>query len=186
MLDYFFCYIIGNNDTVLFKFNSKTLECIDTVCPKTTNFNKLKEIAKEEGSLLLGPYLDKNKNRLRLIKYYENNNQNRVKVYRNLNRGKYSFMQNNLVIGYNTYREVFLENCVPIIRDGGRRKVIQTGVRNVHAFIEGDITVDRFDLDYSYHQVQYSLTKGFIKDGKPVNFKNRILQITYNKIYIST
>ena len=185
MLDYFFCYKIYDNSCKLFKIDSRTSGYTKIICTGESNLSELREIAKEEGSLLLGPFLCNNKNRLRLIKYYEKDkNQNRVKVYRNLRRGDYSFMQNNLVVGYNNFNTIYLENCTPIIREGGRNRAIKTGVRNVHAFIEGDITYDK-NVEYHRIPIRYHLERGFLHHGKPIDFKNKIIKISETSIYIS-
>lgn len=60
-----------------------------------------------------------------------------VKVYRNLNNGRYSIMDctTGLVLAHADCLE--LTNVRFIIRKGGLQKARVTGVRNVHAFAEG-------------------------------------------------
>lgn len=69
----------------------------------------------------------------RQIKPYED-----VWVYRNLMRNDgvwYSLMQRGLVVGHAT--EVALVDVRFIVREGGRVRVVNTGVKNVHAFVVG-------------------------------------------------
>lgn len=59
-------------------------------------------------------------------------------VYRNLMRSDgpwYSLMQRGVVVGH--AREVALISCTFRVRQAGRRRVIATGVKNVHAFVVG-------------------------------------------------
>lgn len=64
-----------------------------------------------------------------------------VKVYRNLKHGKkarplYSIMQNGRVVA--RQHRVLLTNCKFVVNQAGRRRVIQSGRKNVHAFVVGE------------------------------------------------
>ena len=64
----------------------------------------------------------------------------KYRVYRNLNNGKLSIKCCNtgLVVGYCDY--VGMKNCKFIVGKLGQQRVVETGQKNVHAFIEGLIT----------------------------------------------
>jgi hypothetical protein len=66
----------------------------------------------------------------------------RVEVYRNLSRPDgpwYSVRQGGRVIGHT--KDIELNDCFFIVQQGGRRKVIATGRKNVHAWIYGRIKI---------------------------------------------
>lgn len=61
-----------------------------------------------------------------------------VWAYRNLMRTDgvwYSLMQRGLVVAH--AREVVLSSARFVVREGGRRRVVASGVKNVHAFVVG-------------------------------------------------
>lgn len=68
-----------------------------------------------------------------------------VWVYRNLMRTDgvwYSVMQRSLVVAHAT--DVALVDCRFVVREGGRQRVVATGVKNVHAYVVGRLlTVER-------------------------------------------
>tara|TARA_R100000808_G_C2127055_1_gene137095 strand:- start:900 stop:1310 length:411 start_codon:yes stop_codon:yes gene_type:complete len=59
----------------------------------------------------------------------------RVKVHWNIHRGRYSVLQAGRVRVY--AREVSLTDARMLVQQAGWRKAIETGVRNVHAFVSG-------------------------------------------------
>ncbi len=64
-----------------------------------------------------------------------------VKVYRNLKHGRksrplYSIMRNGHVIARR--HRVLLTSCKFVVNQAGRRRVIQEGRKNVHAFVVGN------------------------------------------------
>ena len=65
----------------------------------------------------------------------------RVEVYRNLTKKGamiwYSVRQGGLVIGHS--RSIHLKNCYFTVNESGRQRVIDTGHKNVHAFVTGFI-----------------------------------------------
>ena len=64
-----------------------------------------------------------------------------VEVYRNIHRGGYSIRQNGLVVAHASH--VRLEKCQMCVNHNGRKKVIESGQKNVHAWIKGTI-VDNY------------------------------------------
>jgi hypothetical protein len=64
-----------------------------------------------------------------------------VQVYRNLNaKGQYrtySIRQKGLVVAHTT--RICLKDCKFIVQEGSRQRVLKSGSRNVHAWIEGTI-----------------------------------------------
>lgn len=67
-----------------------------------------------------------------------------VKVYRNLNKARgdvwYSVVQGGRVIAHT--QEIALIDCRFRVRESGRQRVLTTGTKNVHAFVEGYLTDD--------------------------------------------
>lgn len=60
-----------------------------------------------------------------------------VKVYRNLNNGLISIVQNSKVVGHADY--LALENCKFKVNKKSRERVIATKRKNVHAYMYGYI-----------------------------------------------
>ena len=70
----------------------------------------------------------------------------RVKIYRNLSNGFYSVMNSKgRVVCYirPTDPPINLGNAKFIVRPAGRRRVMEEKRKNVHAFIEGTLTMAR-------------------------------------------
>lgn len=61
----------------------------------------------------------------------------RIEAYRNLNRNCWSIRSKGLVIEHRD--EVWLGDCQFIVQPGGRQRCIQTGRRNVHAYVTGEL-----------------------------------------------
>lgn len=63
----------------------------------------------------------------------------RVRVYWNLHKKTFSIQdaQTGLVVGHSQHIE--LEDASFVVRQGGRRKVIETRRKNVHAFVVGKL-----------------------------------------------
>lgn len=59
----------------------------------------------------------------------------KVKVYRNLNNGKISIKQGNLVVGHADI--IFLKDTSFLVNETNRQRVLSKKQKNVHAFIEG-------------------------------------------------
>lgn len=57
--------------------------------------------------------------------------------YRNLHRGGYSMVQDNLVVAHAD--EVTLVGVTFVVREAGRQRVLSEGVKNVHAFVVGRV-----------------------------------------------
>lgn len=74
-----------------------------------------------------------------------------VKVYRNLNNGSLSVMQNGLVVGHAD--RIMLKDVRFEVRESGRLRVIRESRKNVHAFVVGTITdeVAKMDSSASYN-----------------------------------
>jgi hypothetical protein len=65
-----------------------------------------------------------------------------VRIYRNLNaksgsNKEWSVLQNGLVIGHTN--SISLKNCIFIVSDSGRQRVLRDKRKNVHAFIQGQV-----------------------------------------------
>ena len=70
----------------------------------------------------------------------------RVRVYRNLRAGGYSVLnpRTGRVVGHAS--AVLLTAARFIVREGGRKRVLEERRKNVHAFVEGDL-IDATPLD---------------------------------------
>lgn len=97
-----------------------------------------------------------------------------VRVYRNLHNKCYSIQQNGKVVAHAEQLE--LKECRFIVNQAGRRRVLSSGSKNVHAFVEGFM----FESD----------KKGNYRDivkynpHKDVQFKTNDISITKAK-YVS-
>ena len=65
-----------------------------------------------------------------------------VQVYKNLHNGKYSIRaahgkHKGLVIGHAS--EIHLEDAKFKVNESGRQRVIKTGQKNVHAYVQGNL-----------------------------------------------
>lgn len=98
-----------------------------------------------------------------------------VKIYRNLHKkGKvYSIVQNKLVCGYTD--NITLTFCNFKINQSGKNRAIQSGIRNVHAYIEGFISdvsnselTDLYQCEVKYNPFQ---SEGFITEDKNIIFQ---------------
>lgn len=58
-----------------------------------------------------------------------------VKIYRNLNRGGYSIQQNGLVVAHTD--NFIVKKAHFKVNEAGRQRVLNTGRKNVHAYIIG-------------------------------------------------
>lgn len=66
-----------------------------------------------------------------------------VEVYRNLIKSCYSIRQNGKVVGHAD--SVCLKDCFFMVNQNGRKRVVETGRKNVHAYISGFIS--NFSID---------------------------------------
>lgn len=81
-----------------------------------------------------------------------------VWVYRNLMRAGawYSIVQRGLVVGHT--KEIALTDVRFVVREGGRRRVLTTGVKNVHAFVVGRVVPGC--MPYVFDLPQHSALRG--------------------------
>jgi len=75
-----------------------------------------------------------------------------VKLYRNLNNGKWSLMQNGIVKAY--ARQVAMKDCSFKVSEKSRQRVLKNRKKNVHAFIVGILSSD-LDTNENLTQVTY-------------------------------
>lgn len=80
-----------------------------------------------------------------------------VYVYRNLHKKCWSVKQGGVVVGHT--EELALKNCECVVNEKGRQKVLETGIKNVHAYIKGYVTRPRYKYN---HFIWY---KPFIRDS---------------------
>lgn len=83
-----------------------------------------------------------------------------VQAYRCLPRkGKvYSLRQNGLVVAHTT--SVILRSCYFRIQQSGRNRALETGRRNVHAYIEACGIVNSSQVDFPV-KIVYTIADGF-------------------------
>lgn len=113
----------------------------------------------------------------------------RVRMYKNLNNGMMSIMSWNNRYGDKArviahVEDILLENCKMIVQPAGNRKAKREKVRNVHAFVEGDVNLnDDRDMiwdGYLYYNPfklnHFNLVKGnnneIIRESRYVNVKD--------------
>lgn len=85
----------------------------------------------------------------------------RVRVYRNLHHGGYSLMVGGHVAAHAD--RVHLVDVTFSIREGGRRRALKTGIRNVHAFALGMLAAWSFPGFASL--VMYKPALGWVSGG---------------------
>jgi len=80
-----------------------------------------------------------------------------VRVYRNVRRIAgptiYSVVQNGLVIGHTN--KIVLRDCVFKVNESGRNRVRKEKVKNVHAWIEGNVTRQNIDWSAAF-EIKYN------------------------------
>ena len=81
----------------------------------------------------------------------------RAKVHWNIHRGGYSVLQAGRVRAYAS--EVALIDARMLVQHAGWRKAVETGVRNVHAFVSGYLA-GAPDLSKRVTSVSYSVKAG--------------------------
>ena len=82
----------------------------------------------------------------------------KVEVYKNLRKQCYSIRQKGKVIGYANV--LAMSNVDFVVQKGGRKRVLESGQKNVHAFLRGFIYVcdsdkSKFDLSYNLQSSIY-------------------------------
>ena len=82
----------------------------------------------------------------------------RVEVYKNLRKQCYSIRQKGKVIGYALV--LAMSNVDFVVQQGGRKRVLESGQKNVHAFLRGyihlcDTDKSKFDLPYNLQSSIY-------------------------------
>lgn len=90
-----------------------------------------------------------------------------VQVYQNLNKSCFSVRskRTGLVIAYAD--TVTVSNAIFKVSEKGRQRVLRTGVRSVHAYVEGIfLAADRTPPDCVTHVAYYNpfLTEGFMTE----------------------
>ena len=82
----------------------------------------------------------------------------KVEVYKNLRKQCYSIRQKGKVIGYALV--LAMSNVDFVVQQGGRARVLESGQKNVHAFLRGyihlcDSDQSKFDLPYNLQSSLY-------------------------------
>ena len=89
----------------------------------------------------------------------------RIKVHWNIHRGGYSVLQAGRVRAYAS--EVALTDAKMLVQQSGWRKAVETGVRNVHAFVSGYLAGTP-DLSKRVTSLSYSVKAGGFMSHFPV------------------
>lgn len=97
-----------------------------------------------------------------------------IEVYRCLNkRGHvYSVRQNQQVIGHATCLNI--ENVSFVVNRGGKKRAIQSGQRNVHAFIRGNLSNESLKANNPLKYCPFS-EKGFMIEQQEVHSCNVVI-----------
>ena len=82
----------------------------------------------------------------------------KVEVYKNLRKQCYSIRHKGKVVGYALV--IAMSNVDFVVQQGGRKRVLESGQKNVHAFLRGDIHLcksdeSKFDLPYNLQSSIY-------------------------------
>lgn len=103
-----------------------------------------------------------------------------IKVYRNLHRNCYSIVNTKTKRVFAYRDEVILKNAKFCVQEGGRRRVLKSGQKNVHAFVIGEWV--RSSMPFpggKYKEAYYNphKTKKFInkKSKKPIERASVVL-----------
>lgn len=80
-----------------------------------------------------------------------------VKVYRNRRRELWSVCKSGKVT--ERVPELVLSDCKFVVQPGGHKRFLSTGVRNVHAYIQGEVSGLAFDLAGAV-KVMYRIEQG--------------------------
>jgi hypothetical protein len=110
-----------------------------------------------------------------------------VEVYYNTHKQCLSIRQKGVVIRH--AKTVLLSGATFRVQQGGRQRVVNTGRKNVHAFVRGhlDFASDqRFPGRHSWERIYYDPFKhtSFVRyNGEPVHVADEVL-ITGKDIYI--
>ena len=101
-----------------------------------------------------------------------------VEVYRNLSKRVFSIRHKGVVIGYAS--NVELSDAVFRVREGGRRRVLESRQKNVHAFVKGTL-VSTGSLDVRGEGVTYDPYKysTFVRcsDGSEIHESERVFLV---------
>lgn len=85
-----------------------------------------------------------------------------VEVYRNLSiipgAVVYSIRQDGKVIGHDA--NITLSDCEFVVQEAGRKRVIETGHKNVHAYVRGSIVRAKKLSVNRWYSGRYNPTKG--------------------------
>lgn len=110
---------------------------------------------------------------------YDLNFDDPVEVYRNVNKKGvwYTIRQRDYVVAHAD--EVNLINAEFIVQPAGQKKVKKTGVKNVHAWVRGEIIKVRGESDSKPFQVKYNPKKmktfQRMDTKKPIKFANFVV-----------
>jgi len=130
--------------------------------------------------------------RVELLRKYILDKDKDVSVYRNLRRNCWSIKQDGLVKA--RPRFVSLIDAKFRVQDAGRRRVLSTGVKNVHAYIVGKLVDYNFvDTDFTKPQYATKVTynpfvyPAFLStvDGSEVHKAREVLMDVDNGVFCS-
>jgi hypothetical protein len=131
---------------------------------------------------------------LRLVKDNEHDEHNQAiglkcETYRNLHRNTFSVRHKGKVIAYS--RHLIIKDCVLFVQPAGRLRVLEEGVKNVHAGVRG--TVIEMDCISQLKNFKATLTPirynpwdcetWVTLDGEPVKRADFVL-LTNNQAFI--
>lgn len=85
------------------------------------------------------------------------NENQRVRIYRNLHGKNYSIKQNNVVVAH--CDKVMVYDCRFVISNSGQQRVRITNQKNVHAFIEGYIDLNENVPEHYPTRISYNPRK---------------------------
>lgn len=80
-----------------------------------------------------------------------------VEVYRNIRRKDYSVRQKGYVVA--RADKIVLKEATFVVQEAGRLKVLETGCKNVHAWVRGYVNTKSFRPGKSFTSARYNPKK---------------------------
>lgn len=104
-----------------------------------------------------------------------------VEVYRNLTKKLLSVRQDGKVVGH--CEDILLEQCLFVVSEKGRQRVLDTKRKNVHAYVRGRLLPEYFSVNHDrFPNVQRVFYNPYENDGFVDSSERRIDGAPYTYI----
>jgi len=120
--------------------------------------------------------------------YYSDHLKEMVHVYWNIQKKLWSIRHKGIVIEHS--RAVTLSNCVFVVQQGGRDRVLKEKRKNVHAYVKGIPTYDDIHFEAIDHMIKisydpYKCNHFYdVKNGNKIVSADYAVFLAYGKVYI--